>query len=108
MAHRTVVSSVREAYADIAPAFVRYTEDVLFGDVWRSERLSLRERSLITVAALVAGGMTDQLPYHLRLAMENGLAPEELAAAITQLAFYAGWPRAASSLSVLKRVAEGE
>lgn len=104
MAHRKIVSSARESFAEIAPAFVGYTEDVLFGDVWRREQLSLRDRSMITVAALVAGGMTDQLPYHLRLAVENGLKPVELVEAITHLAFYAGWPRAASSLQVAKIV----
>jgi len=66
----------------------------------------MRDRSMITVAALVAGGMTEQLPYHLRLAQDNGLKPEELVEAITHLAFYTGWPRAASALSVVKSVFE--
>ncbi|WP_192043511.1 carboxymuconolactone decarboxylase family protein [Paenibacillus lycopersici] len=101
---RSLASGAREAYGDIAPAFVRYSEEVLFGDAWRREELSLRDRSLITVAALVAGGMTEQLPYHLRLAMENGLAPEELTEAVTHLAFYAGWPRAAAALTAAKEV----
>ncbi|WP_068621402.1 carboxymuconolactone decarboxylase family protein [Paenibacillus tuaregi] len=104
MAHRKIKSSARESYGNFAPAFVSYSENVLFGDVWRREQLSLRDRSMITVAALVAGGMTEQLSYHLRLAEKNGLRPEEMVEAITHLAFYTGWPRAASALSVAKSV----
>ncbi len=70
--------------------------------MWRREELSLRDRSLVTVAALIAGGSTEQLPYHLRLARENGLTTDELAEAITHLAFYSGWPKAAAALSVFK------
>ncbi|KEQ24864.1 carboxymuconolactone decarboxylase family protein [Paenibacillus tyrfis] len=106
MAHRKIKSKAMESYGDLAPAFVMYSENVLFGDVWRREQLSLRDRSIITVTALVAGGMTEQLPYHFRLAEENGLKPEELVEAITHLAFYTGWPRAASALTVAKKVFE--
>ena len=102
--HREIKSSARQSFGDFAPSFVRYSEDVLFGDVWRREDLSLRDRSLITVAALVAGGMTEQLPYHLQLAAQNGLQQDELIEGITHLAFYVGWPRAASALQVVKRV----
>ncbi|WP_317970374.1 carboxymuconolactone decarboxylase family protein [Paenibacillus sp. CCS19] len=105
-ANRAITSTVRETYGDTAPAFVRYSEDVLFGDVWRRGELSLRDRSLITVAALMSNGMTEQLPYHLRLAFDNGLTVEELTETITHLAFYAGWPRAASALKVVKEVLE--
>ncbi|AIQ12337.1 carboxymuconolactone decarboxylase family protein [Paenibacillus durus] len=104
MKHRIIESNAREAFVDIAPAFVRYSEEVLFGDVWRREQLSLRERSLLTVSALVAGGHTGQLPYHFRLAQENGLTKEELIEAMTHLAFYAGWPCAASAIQVAKDV----
>ncbi|MNR04979.1 Carboxymuconolactone decarboxylase family protein [compost metagenome] len=103
MAHRKIISSARDVYGELAPTFVDYSENVLFGDVWRREQLSLRDRSLITVAALVAGGMNEQLPFHLTLAKENGVASEELVELITHLAFYSGWPRAASALSVLKQ-----
>ncbi|MBD3921679.1 carboxymuconolactone decarboxylase family protein [Paenibacillus sp. PR3] len=102
--NQVITSSAREAYGAIAPTFVRYSEDVLFGDVWRRGQLSLRDRSLITVAALAASGMTEQLPYHLRLAIDNGLSVEELTETFTHLAFYAGWPRAASALNVVKEV----
>ncbi|WP_138753959.1 carboxymuconolactone decarboxylase family protein [Paenibacillus sinopodophylli] len=104
MAHRKIMSSARESFGDIAPAFVSYSEDVLFGDLWRREPLSLRDRSMITVAAIVAGGMTEQLSYHLRLAVENGVEEAELVEVITHLAFYSGWPRAASALQIVKEV----
>ncbi|OPA80968.1 hypothetical protein BVG16_01065 [Paenibacillus selenitireducens] len=102
--HRTIHSKAREVFGDIAPAFVRYSEEVLFEDVWRRSQLSLRERSLITIAALVAEGHTEQLPYHLKLAQENGLTQEEIIEAMTHLAFYAGWPRAASAMQVVKNL----
>lgn len=104
MKHKLIRSSIRETIGDFAPAFVGYTEDVLFGDVWRRSELSLRERSLITVAALVACEHVNQLPYHLKLAKENGISEEELVEVITQLAFYVGWPRAASAIQVAKEV----
>lgn len=106
MKHRAIVSTARKAYGELAPAFVDYSEDVLFGDLWRREQLSLRDRSLVTIAVLVAGGATGQLPYHLRLAQENGLSAEELVEAITHMAFYAGWPRAASALDCIKEITE--
>lgn len=99
--HRKIdTSHIGPAYGDTA--FARYTKDILFGDLWRREELSLRERSLITVAALVAGGHMEQLPYHLQLAGENGLTQEELIEAVTHLAFYAGWPRAASAMDRIR------
>ncbi|WP_226000805.1 carboxymuconolactone decarboxylase family protein [Paenibacillus sp. BJ-4] len=104
MKHKLITSSARETLGDFAPAFVSYTEGVLFGDVWRREALSLRERSLITVAALVAGEHVNQLPYHLFLAKQNGISEEELVEVMTQLAFYVGWPRAASAIQVAKDV----
>ncbi|CAM4371163.1 4-carboxymuconolactone decarboxylase [Paenibacillus endophyticus] len=104
MAHRKFKSSARESFGDIAPAFVAYSENVLFGDLWRREQLSLRDRSIVTVAAIVAGGMSEQLTYHLRLAVENGVAQDELVEVMTHLAFYTGWPRTASALQVAKAV----
>ncbi|SDD83996.1 4-carboxymuconolactone decarboxylase [Paenibacillus sp. UNCCL117] len=101
---REIKSHARESFGDFAPTFVRYSEEVLFGESWRREELLLRDRSFITVAALVAGGMTEQLPYHLKLAVQNGLKQAELVEGITHLAFYVGWPRAASALQVAKKV----
>jgi 4-carboxymuconolactone decarboxylase len=90
-----------------APKLVQLTDDILFEDVWAREELSPRDRSLITVAALVAGGNTEQLSFHLNKARENGLSETELVEVITHLAFYAGWPRAMSAIMVAKQVLEG-
>jgi 4-carboxymuconolactone decarboxylase len=97
-------SGARTAFGDFAPAFVDLTDDVLFGQVWPREQLSPKDRSLITVAALTAGGNTDQLVFHLGLAKKNGATETELIEAITHLAFYTGWPRAMSAMAVAKRV----
>jgi 4-carboxymuconolactone decarboxylase len=90
----------------VAPALAGYTDEVLFGEVWRRTDLSLRDRSLITVAALIAGGHTAQLTGHLNRALDNGVKPAEIGAQITHLAFYAGWPNAVSALGVARQVLE--
>ncbi|HEY1625102.1 MAG TPA: carboxymuconolactone decarboxylase family protein [Trebonia sp.] len=89
-----------------APKLADLTDDVLFADVWQRPELSPRDRSLITVAALIALGRDAQLTAHLRRALDNGLDPAELAEAITHLAFYAGWPAAMSATSILAQVTE--
>lgn len=89
---------------DFAPKLASLTDDVLFGDVWAREELSPRDRSLVTVSALVAGGNTEQLRSHLQRARDNGLTEAELKEAIIHLAFYAGWPRAMSAMGVAKTV----
>jgi 4-carboxymuconolactone decarboxylase len=94
----------RKAFGDIAPALAQYTDDVLFGDVWTRPGLSPRDRSLITVAALVAGYRTNELPFHLKRALENGVSRDELIELITHLAFYSGWPTASSALPIARRV----
>ena len=86
------------------PKMVSLTDDVLFGDIWERTELSKRDRSLITVAALIAGGNTEQLSGHLIRAKDNGLTETELKEVITHLAFYAGWPKAMSTIAVAKRV----
>src|SRR6266436_2855069 len=91
---------------DFAPKLVSLTNDVLFGDIWERPELAPRDRSLITVAALIAGGNTEQLPFHLNKAKENGLTETELTEVITHLAFYSGWPRAMSAIAVAKQVFE--
>ncbi|MGO4374252.1 tautomerase family protein [Paenibacillus sp. MCAF20] len=101
---KMAATNVRASLGELAPAFVDYSENVLFGDLWKRERLSLRDRSLVTLSALVASGQTEQLPYHLRLAIDHGLTREEIIEAITHLAYYAGWPRAASALETAKNV----
>ncbi len=93
-----------QMFGDFAPALVRFTEDTLFGQVWTRQELSLRDRSLVTVACLVTGGNTAQLVNHLVRAKRNGLTEAELVEVITHLAFYAGWPRAMSAMTVAKEV----
>jgi 4-carboxymuconolactone decarboxylase len=91
---------------DFAPKLVELTDDVLFGDVWERPGLSKRDRSLITVAALVALYRTEQLPGHLRRAVDNGVTQDELVEAITHLAFYAGWPCAVTAITTAKKLLE--
>ena len=97
-------SGAERMFGDFAPALVRFTDDVLFGEVWKRPQLSPKERSLITVAALTAGGNAEQLTFHLQFAKDNGATEEELIEAITHLAFYAGWPKAMSAMSVAKQI----
>jgi 4-carboxymuconolactone decarboxylase len=95
-------------FADVAPALDELTQHVLFGDVRERPGLSKRDRSLITVATLVAGYRTNELPFHLKRALENGVTKDELVDVITHLAFYAGWPPASTAVSVARQVfAEG-
>ena len=97
----------QELIGDFAPKLVSLTDDVLFGDIWARPELSPRDRSLVTVASLITGGNTEQLPGHLERARQNGLTEDELKEVIIHLAFYAGWPRAMSAVQVAKRVFEG-
>jgi 4-carboxymuconolactone decarboxylase len=97
----------QQLLGDTAPDLVRLTDDVLFGEVWANPGLSPRDRSLVTVAALVSLYRTDQLGSHLRRALDNGLSKEELVHAITHLAFYAGWPNAMTAITQLKQITEG-
>jgi 4-carboxymuconolactone decarboxylase len=103
-AETTEPSGAQKLFGDFAPALVEFTDDVLFGQVWKRPQLSPKERSLVTVACLTTSGNTDQLVYHLRLARDNGSTGEELIEAITHLAFYAGWPKAMSAMVVAKQV----
>jgi 4-carboxymuconolactone decarboxylase len=90
-------SPAQRMIGDVAPKLVELTDDVLFGDIWERPGLSKRDRSLITVAALVALYRTRELPSHLARALENGVGKDELIELITHLAFYAGWPCAMSA-----------
>src|SRR3954452_8483597 len=91
---RRQVGGGRRAIGDVAPKLAALTDDVLFDDVWNRAELSARDRSLITVAALIVAGHSDQLPYLLGRALDNGVTRTELLESITHLAFYAGWPSA--------------
>jgi 4-carboxymuconolactone decarboxylase len=93
-----------EAFGDIAPALAEYTDNILFGEVWQRPGLSRRDRSLVTVSALIALYRTHELPIHLKKALENGVTREELIEAITHLAFYSGWPTAHSALLAARSV----
>lgn len=96
----------KHPFADIAPALADITDNVLFGDVWKRPGLSPRDRSLITVASLIALYRTNELPFHLKRALENGVTRDEIAEAITHLAFYAGWPTAATAVGIARKVFE--
>jgi len=100
------LSPARQAFGDVAPALAGYTDDILFGDVWARPGLSPRDRSLITVASLVSLYRVNELPFHLKKALENGVTREELIELITHLAFYSGWPTANTALPIARRVFE--
>jgi 4-carboxymuconolactone decarboxylase len=95
---------------DFAPKLVEPTDRVLFDDVWERPELSKRDRSLVTVAALIALNRSDQLRFHLGRAVENGVKQQEVIELITHLAFYAGWPSAMSAIMLAKELfsKEGE
>jgi len=94
----------RGLIGDVAPKLVELTEQVLFGDVWERPGLAKRDRSLITVASLVALNRTEQLRFHLEFALENGVTRDEIIELITHLAFYSGWPTAMSAMILAKDV----
>lgn len=94
----------QRAIGDFAPKLAQITDDVLYADIWERPELSKRDRSLATVAALIALNRPDQLRSHLRIARQNGLTQEELIETITHLAFYSGWPNAVTAIGVAKEV----
>jgi 4-carboxymuconolactone decarboxylase len=89
---------------DFAPKLAELTDNVLFGDVWERPDLSKRDRSLVTVSALIALNRPDQLRSHLIRARDNGVTQDEVVETITHLAFYAGWPNAVTAVGVAKEV----
>ena len=103
MAHNT--GNARKAIGDVAPKLAELTDDVLFGDIWERPGLSKRDRSLITCAALVALGKTEQMTFHFPYAIGNGVSHDELVEMVTHLAFYAGWPSAMSAVTKLRELA---
>ena len=106
MAEPKEQTRAQQLMGDFAPKLAELTDEVLFGDVWARPELSPRDRSLVTVAALIANGNTAQLTSHLKLAKANGLSETELAEVMIHLAFYTGWPRAISAILVAKDVFE--
>lgn len=97
-------SKVKKLYGDIAPKLIELTDNVLFGDVWERSRLSKRDRSLITIATLIALNRMEQLPFHLERGLSNGITKEEIIEVITHLAFYSGWPTSMSALGRAKEL----
>lgn len=100
-------TAAQRLMGDIAPKLAQLTDDVLFADVWARPQLSQRDRSLITVAALIAMNRPDQLRSHLARARANGLTEEQLVEVITHLAFYSGWPNAVTAVGVAREVFQG-
>lgn len=99
-------SHVEQQFGSVAPGVVQNTTDLLFRNLWLRPGLAPRDRSLVTVTALVASGQVAQIPYHLNRAMDNGLMQAQASEVLTQLAFYAGWPKVFSALPVFKQVFE--
>lgn len=99
-------TAAKDALGDFAPKLVQLTDEVLFDDVWARPELGPRDRSLVTCAALLAMGRSEQLKFHFPLALKNGVTQDELLELITHLAFYAGWPAAMTAVQVAKSVFE--
>jgi 4-carboxymuconolactone decarboxylase len=107
-AQSTQPTPAQRLIGDFSPKLVELTDNVLFGDVWARPQLSPRDRSLVTVSALIAMNRPDQLRSHLARARDNGVTQEELIETITHLAFYAGWPSAMTAITVAKEVFENK
>ncbi len=100
------VTAGREILGDFAPKFAQLNDDVLFGEIWtREDRLSTRDRCIVTVVSLVSGGILDSsLQFHLQNAKNNGVTKDEIAEILTHAAFYAGWPKAWPAFKMAKEV----
>ena len=105
-AEKQRATRVGEQFGQITPSLVQYTTDVLFRDLWLRPELAPRDRSLVTVSALIATGQVAQITYHLNRAMDNGLTSQEAGEVLGHIAFYAGWPNAFSAAPVFKDVIE--
>ena len=97
-------SSIRRRFGDFAPKLVDLTDEVIYGDIWERPGLSKRDRSLVTISALIALNRPDQIRFHLQRARDNGVTLDELIEAITHLAFYAGWPCAVTATSIAQEL----
>jgi len=96
--------TVEETVGSVSPGLVKDTGEVLFRDLWRRPDLAARDRSMVTVVALISNGQVQQMPFHLSRAMDNGLSRDEASELVSHVAYYAGWPAAFSSVSVVKGV----
>ena len=103
---KIVQTAGHDRLGDFAPDFARYNDDILFGEVWsRNDQLDLKERSIVTISSLISMGIVDSsLKYHLETAKKNGVTKEEMSEIITQLGFYAGWPKAWAAFNLAKEV----
>ena len=99
-------TNAQKNFGDVAPALADYTEKVLFGDLWERPNLSPRDRSLVTIATLIPLYRHNELPFHLKRAIENGVTRDEIAETITHLAFYGGWPVASTAVPIARKVLE--
>lgn len=108
MTKKIVQTAGRDVLGQTAPDFARYNDDILFGEVWnKQDALSVKQRCLITVISLVSQGITDSsLKYHIQNAKNNGVTLKEMADTLTQVAFYAGWPKAWAAFRLVKEVYE--
>ena len=102
---KIVQTAGRDALGEFAPEFAHFNDDVLFGENWNNEDIDLKTRSIITVASLMAQGITDSsLKFHLQNAKNHGVTKKEIAAIVTHVAFYAGWPKAWAVFNLAKEV----
>ena len=99
-------TNARKSFGDIAPHLAELTDKVLFGDVWEHPALPPRDRSLVTITSLISLYRVNELPLHLKKALENGVTRDEIVGTITHLAFYAGWPPAMTALQIARKVFE--
>lgn len=107
MAEKIVQTAGRDALGEFAPEFAHFNDDVLFGENWNNEDIDLKTRSIITVVALMSQGITDSsLKYHISNAKNHGVTQKEMAAIITHVAFYSGWPKAWAVFRLAKEVYE--
>jgi 4-carboxymuconolactone decarboxylase len=97
---------MRAPRGDIAPRLTEISDTVLFDDVWQRPGLSPRDRSLVTIASLISLYRCNELPFHLKKALENGVTRDEIVEAITHLAFYSGWPTASTAIGIARRIFE--
>jgi 4-carboxymuconolactone decarboxylase len=94
----------RNDVQSVSPALERYTQEALLGQLWKRPDLSARDRSLVTIAALIARNQAVEMPYYFNLALDNGVKPKEMSEVVTHLAFYSGWPNAMSAVAALKDI----
>jgi 4-carboxymuconolactone decarboxylase len=96
-------TNARKSFGELAPHLAEITDKILFGDVWENPALTPRDRSLVTITSLISLYRTNELPFHIKRALENGVTKDEIIGTITHLAFYAGWPPAMTALQMRKK-----